>query len=1301
VTLDAYSHQDVPFEAVLASLRLDRDLSRTPLFQVLFNMLNLPRTELALPGLGLEVLSPPEMPSKFDMTFYLSELASGVRINLVYNADLFDEARMADLLVQLELLLEQAVRRPEEPLESFPLVSQTMRRLLPDPLAPLDAGWLGGVHDLFGEAARRHPEKPAVVDFEGSWTYDELREASLRLVGWLSANGVRPGDPVAIFAHRSAPVVQAVMGVLSAGAAFMFLDPAYPASRLVEMIEQAEPRAWVGLEAAGAVPEPVAAWLTAHRRPRLDLPGGGGQAALAHLARFAGHRPEWTAGPDDLACISFTSGSTGRPRGILGLHGSLSHFLPWFCATFGLGADDRVTLLSGLAHDPLQRDIFTSLYLGATIVVPDPAEIGIAGRLAAWMNRERVTVANLTPAFAQLLTEPSPEGGTTQVPSLSRVLLIGEALSRLDVSRLRALAPQVTCFNLYGSTETQRALAYHVVPEEESAALSERARQILPLGRGIRDVQLLVLNRAGQLAGLGEIGEIVMRSPHLARGYLGEEALTADRFRLNPFTGEPGDRVYRTGDLGRYLPNGEVAFAGRADQQVKLRGFRIELGEIEAALALHPGVRLAVVGLREDHGGDKRLVAYVVPAVESAVATADLHDFLWQRLPAYMVPSAFLLLEAMPLNPNGKVDRRALGRLPWEISAAGGEARTLRTPVEEIVAGLWSEVLGIPNIGPDDNFFQLGGHSLTGAQVVSRLRQALGVELPLRVLFQAPTVATLAAEVSSRRRQDGAPELPSIVAFHHDRSTPAPLSFAQERFWEGRQLEARTVASTIPIMVLFEGLLSQVALKQALQEVVQRHEVLRTSFADAPGHPIQVVDPALQIELRIVDLERVAPLHRMAEVRYWSTVDGRMPFDFERGPLFRLTLFRCSATENVLLFVVHHVAFDGWSRSVLIAELAALYNAFREGRPSPLRPLLAQYQDFARWQRQVLDGETLAREVGFWREHLAGAVPVRLGGDRPALEHPTFDAGIELFTVPVDLERRLEAFAAEQCVTPFMTLLAAFKTLLYLETGQDDVVVTSLFANRNQLEIENLIGNFFAGLPLRTRLAGARSFRELLERVRDVTLAAHEHPDIQYEPVMEGLSFLEPGDRGGLASFRILFQLQNLPPAEQDLTDLKVIRLPFDTGKIRQDLSLFLSQSGRLSGRFKYNRDVLDQERVVHLRDRFLQILAAFVDDPERPLEALLPESPDFKPASLAGGNGGGQADLPEGIASFLRLEASTTYFFETLGGKKIKVAVLSQQDSSNNGDREIYRESVLYSERVDDPIMFSTCRILPGKLLP
>ncbi len=765
--LGAFAHQDLPFEKLLEDLQPERDLSRTPLFEVFFNFLNFPASGARLPGgVSLEWLGFGEMESKFDLTVYAMEGEEGFRFNFVYNADLFDAARIAEMLRQYQSLLSQAVQEPDRANDSFSLLTPETSALLPDPTEPLSEESPGLVHELFAARAALHPERPAVTDAEGIWTYGELAAAAGRLAAWLRAGGIGPGDCVAVYAHRSAPVVWAVLGVLEAGAAFVVLDPAYPPARLATMVDLAGPRGWLEVAAAGAPQAELEARLrdlaeAGRLVRRLSLPGGGPESArplLAALPEAGGERP--AVGPDDVALIAFTSGSTGIPKGILGRHGPLTHFLPWLGERFGLGEADRYSMLSGLAHDPLQRDMFTPLCTGATLCVPPPEEIGVPGRLAAWMAREGITVAHLTPAMGQVLTEP-PGGGVElpQVPSLRWVLLVGDVLTRLDVDRLRSIAPRVTCVNLYGSTETQRAVGYHIVePERPDGA--ERAQQVLPLGRGMKDVQLLVLNPAGDLAGIGELGELCIRSPHLARGYLGDETLSRERFRENPFTRRPGDRIYRTGDLGRYLPNGEAVFAGRADSQVKIRGFRIELGEIEAALGRLPGVREAVVVVRESPAmpGDRRLVAYVVPDPERPADPAAAEKALRRQLPVYMIPSAFVVLERLPLLPNGKVDRRAL-------PDPGEDRRDYvppSTPTEETLAEIWRTLLGTERIGAGDDFFRLGGHSLLATRVASRVRDAFGVELPLPVLFQETTLSRLAAWIDRERAERPGPALPKI-----------------------------------------------------------------------------------------------------------------------------------------------------------------------------------------------------------------------------------------------------------------------------------------------------------------------------------------------------------------------------------------------------------------------------------------------------------------------------------------------------------------------------------------------------------
>lgn len=743
----AYSHQDLPFERLVEELQPARDSSRAPLFQVLFDMLNLPVARTELHGLKIENMPRPREMAKYDLILFVIERDPQTQLEFAFSAELFRQERVAEMLEQYKVLLEQVAENPDRKITDYALVTPWAKKRLPDPTAPLSESWQGAVHELFAAEAERYPDKLAVQDPREAWTYKELNEQSNRLAHYLLAQEIGREDIVAIYGHRCAALVWALLGVLKAGAAFCIMDPSHPAARVNEYLSATNPKALIVIGGTGKPGQEIAQVLSHFPVGcKITLPGAAISDATPLLAQYSQDGPAVEIGPDHLAYVIFTSGSTGKPKGVMGRHGPLTHFLPWVKETFRLSQNDRFSFLSGLATNKLQREVFTALCLGATLCIPDPEDIGALGKLDAWLRKEAVSVVHLTPAMAQLLEETA----TLPLPAVRRVFFGGDLLRLRDVDRARRLMPNAEIANFYNSSETQRGGSYFVFSRQ---ALNE-VKETPPLGRGVKDVQLLVLNGAGQLAGVSELGEIYVRSPHMARGYLGDDKLTKERFITNPFTGLDGDRLYRTGEFGRFLPDGSVEFASRQGDQVSIRGFRIDLGEIESVLGQHPAVREAIIAARDDDSNESRLVAYVVSKHKPAPTPGELRRYLRQRLPDYMVPVALVYLEAIPLTPTGKADRRALPAPEQAPSALHGTFLPPRTPLEAHIAEVWKEVLGVDRVGVYDNFFDLGGHSLLSVQAVALLEKKTGVKIHPKS-FVTQTLAQIASAYEKRMQLRG------------------------------------------------------------------------------------------------------------------------------------------------------------------------------------------------------------------------------------------------------------------------------------------------------------------------------------------------------------------------------------------------------------------------------------------------------------------------------------------------------------------------------------------------------------------
>jgi non-ribosomal peptide synthetase component F/acyl carrier protein len=816
------------------------------------------------------------------------------------------------------------------------------------------------------------------------------------------------------------------------------------------------------------------------------------------------------------------------------------------------------------------------------------------GRITAQIVASGITMMNLTPTGFQALVEA--DGGRA-IGGMRIVVFGGEPLYPRQLAKVPE--PRPVFLNPYGATEATGITAHHFA-RAEPASYPGRS---VPPGRPIANARIYVLDGAGEPVPVGVTGELYLGGAGVTRGYRGLPGHTAERFLPDPFGREPGERLYRTGDLGRWRPDGTIEFIGRADAQVKVRGFRIELGEIEARLAEHPAVHEVVVVARDGEVGDPRLVAYYVGDDAGAEA---LRTHLAERLPEYMIPAAFVFMDAFPVNPNGKLDRKALPAP--EFARADERYVAPRTPVEEVLAGVWAEVLGVERMGVEDDFFELGGHSLLATRAVSRVRELFDVELPLRELFAHPTVAELAGCVEEMRRA-GLPVLPPVVPV--ERTEPPLMSFAQERLWFLDRLRPGEISYNLPFALRLCGALDVDALARSLGEIVRRHEALRTTFRERDGTPRQAIAPFGGLRLPVTDLSHLPREVREAEVQRELVAEGAgaaRPFDLSAGPLFRVSLLRLGAEEHVLLLSMHHIVSDGWSMGVLYRELSALYEAYREGGESPLPELPVQYADHAVWQREQLEGEALERQLSYWRERLAGAPELlELPTDRPRPPVQTYRGATAPVEISPELLERLQALGRNEGATLYMTLLGAYQVLLSKYSGSDDVVVGSPIAGRTRKEVEGLIGFFVNTMVLRTDLSGDPSFREVLRRAREVTLGAYEHQEVPFERLVAELQPERSMSHTPL--FQVLFTLQTAGGGGAALPGLSVSEVEAERVSAKFDFSLVLTPTSRgLRGGVTYSTDLFERgtvERMLSHLERVLEQVAADVDVRLSQLELL------------------------------------------------------------------------------------------------
>ncbi|MES1244348.1 MAG: non-ribosomal peptide synthase/polyketide synthase [Acidobacteriota bacterium] len=1175
--LAVQANEDVPFERVVEEVQPERDLARSPVFQAMLAFLSSQGGQARLSGLETRLDEYEGTTAKFELTMSILEGAERVTCTLEHRTDLFDDPTAVRLLEHFRALLDAAASDPERPVSALTFLSEAQVWQLAaewnDTAAPVKNLCL---HDL----VQGDPDAPAVLAEDRQLTYSELDRESSRLAARLRALGVGPETAVGLFAERSPEMIVGLLGILRTGGAWVPLDPDQPAERLAGMIEEARTLVVVTLECLRDRLPPLPADTAV-----VAIDGKGGGA----LSREAGEgRGGVFSSPDNLAAILFTSGSTGRPKGVALPHRGLVNRLLWAQQIYRLGPDDAVLQKAAFTFDFSVWEIFAPLLAGARLVLARPGGHQDAGYLLRTIRERGVTIVHFVPSMLELFLR---EEGVEECSSLRQVFSGGEALTPelRDRFLARLLVP---LDNQYGPTEISIDTTRWVcAPGQEPDRV--------PIGRPIANASIHLLDRDQLPVPTGAVGELCVGGPGVARGYLGRPDLTAERFVPDPHG--DGERLYRTGDLARYLPDGNLELRGRADSQVKLRGVRIEPGEVEAALLRHPAVATAAVAVWNERRNG-RLVAWWTPRTSDAVTPAELRAFLRRGLPEAMVPSFFVRLETMPTTPSGKLDRRALPEPEAEAGSGDAAASSPVSPVAEILAGLFAELLEVPAVGPRDGFFDLGGHSLLAARLASRVRSVLGVELPLTALFEAPTPETLAERLETARRQASLGVVPPPLV--REEGAEAPLSYTQEGLWFLHQLEPDD-AYHVPGALRLRGPLRVDVLARTLAEIVRRHEALRTVFHARGGSAVQVVEPPAGFALPVEDLSGLpdAP-DAKAEVRRLLDEEACRPFDLETGPLVRARLLRLGPEDHLLSVVMHHIVSDAWSLGVLMRELGAIHGAFSRGEPSPLPELPIQYPDYARWQRSWLSGEVLEREVSHWRRALAGAPELlELPYDRPPAPGMGTRGGRRPAELAPDLYGGLAELARRHGWTTFMALLAGFQALLSRYTGQEDVVVGSPIANRGRLELEGLIGFFTNTLALRLDLSGDPAFRELGRRVRAAALDAYAHPDVPFEKLVQELAPDRHTGRNPLFQTMLVLQKEAARPA---LSEIEAGLQDVDTGTAKFDLTLMLAEDqGGAAGVLEYARDLFDAATVDRMVGHLRTLLAGAVEHPGRRLSEL------------------------------------------------------------------------------------------------
>ena len=1068
------------------------------------------------------------------------------------------------------------------------------------------------IQHLLRRAALEYAGRVACEWKDRRITYAELERETGKLANYLHSSGLAKGSIVAIALSEPPKLIEAVVSVLKAGCVFVPLNAAEPPQRLRAMIREVEPDVFI---VDGETYESIAAASAGGAKPAMAVVLGRPEnfVADARLAELPGspaaagcENPPVDAHPDDMCYVFFTSGSTGQPKGVAGRLGSLSHFIRWGIETFGVGPGSRLSQVASPTFDAFLRDVFIPLCSGARICIPDSRETVLDPRqLVRWIDERGLTLLHCVPSiFRSLIAQPLDAG---MFAELRHIVMAGERLFPSEIRRwMEVFGTRVQLVNLYGATENTMAKFAYFIEEADGHA------PFIRIGKPMPGAAAFILDDKGRCCPPGEAGEIYIRTPFLTHGYYGRPELTRQVFVRNPLRPDSDEIVYKSGDLGRLLPDGNYELLGRVDQQVKVRGFRVELGEVEARLKQHPSVLDAAVVLRGAEPEHQRLVAFVVaPAHPTA---GELRRFVQEALPSHMVPAAVTLLDALPLTPHGKVDRAALSDADAAQPESDAEFVAPRSNAEEKLLEIWSRVLQVDNPGVNDDFFELGGHSLTATEMIAQIRAAFGVELQLRALLDAPTTALLAAKIEQETRTNGRPAAGDggrldIRPAPHDEDVP--LSYSQQRMWLSVQLNPDQPTWNSPVVLRIKGPLNVHAFTQSLNEIVRRQQSLRTGYESPDGRPVQRVAPPSLLPFRTVELDGLSEDLKESEALALARLEIRAPIDLGRPPLMRVMRIRLSANDCLMVLTFHHIAIDEWSRNVFEYELLTLYRSFAAGLSATLPELKLQYADFAYSQRLWLDGGLLDGQRAYWHRQLAAAPPpLTLLEGRTSPGAHALEGALYQWKLSPAVSHSVRELAGAGSATLFVVLLAMFKVFLYRQTGQVDLVVGTDLANRSRAGTEDIVGFFVNVVALRTQLLPGLSFHQALARVRQTALEAHDSQDLPFE---EALRELSP-ERARDPLFNVFFLTEHPPKTEFVLEGLELSKVEFDTGVALRDLSLYASDGpAGIVCTWNYKTRLFDRPTIERWTDSFRTLISSIVAHPDLPIGELDMLSPEAR----------------------------------------------------------------------------------------